>query len=75
MKKLYLVKLRGLGSSMGVNYKESYVVAENTEKAYDMVREYLNTNNLGFDHERELLSITLLAESGPYPDCKTLLFV
>lgn len=68
--KLWKVVLRGVGK-----YRESYVVAENSVVAYSIVRTFLNDNDLGFEHERELDNITLLAENVQYPDCETNLYI
>ena len=73
--KLYKVKLRGLKYSAGTNYGESYVVANNPSEAYDKVRAFVLEKNLGFASDREMESVELLAETGDYPDCKTILFM
>ena len=73
--KLYEVKIRGGHSSVDVNYHESYVVASSADSAYMQVREYLDRNDLCFNDERELKSITLIAEMSRYPACKTMLFI
>lgn len=73
--KLYKVKIRGGYSSTGTNYHESYVVASSADSAYMQVREYLDKNDLCFQDERELDSITLIAEMSKYPACKTMLFM
>lgn len=72
--KLYLVKLRGM--SVG-GHKESYVVANEPSEAYKTVRKFLDEKKWGFDDDRELLSVELLAESissTMYPACKKTLF-
>ena len=75
-KKLYLVKLRGMKSNFNSTiYGFTYVVAKNTDTAYEMVKAYLDKEELGFSKERELESIELLAEEIPYPDCQTMLFI
>ena len=74
-KKLFKVNLRGLSSVTGINYQESYVVAEHATEAYEKIRAFLDTEDYGFDHERELLSVTLLAEDNRYTDVKTRLFL
>ena len=56
--KLYEVVLRGVGK-----YRTSYVVAESTDIAYDIVRKYLDEKDIGFESDRELETITLLAEN------------
>jgi hypothetical protein len=39
------------------------------------VREFLDRKNIGFRNEREMDSITLLAEESDYPDCRFQLFI
>lgn len=73
--KLYKVKIRGGCSPTSTNYRESYVVASSIDGAYMQVREYLDRNDLCFQDERELESITLIAEMSKYPACKTMLFI
>ena len=36
-------------------------------------KKFLDTNDIGFSKERELLSVELVADSEPYPGCGTLL--
>ena len=75
-RKLYRVQLKGMTSSfVGTRYGMPYVIATNPTDAYKIVREYLDRNNLGFRNEREMDSITLLAEEGDYPDCRFQLFI
>jgi len=50
------------------------VVAESPNEAYGLVRDFLEERNICFIDERELDSITLLAEASRYPRCKKLLF-
>jgi len=52
-----------------------YVVAENMNEAYKKVRKYLDERNLGFENDREMESIHLLAESEDYPNCGVQLFL
>lgn len=73
-KKLYAVTIRGGHSATGVDYYESFVVAESPNEAYGLVRDFLEERNICFIDERELDSITLLAEASRYPRCKKLLF-
>ncbi|NLH78771.1 MAG: hypothetical protein GX465_17250 [Acidobacteria bacterium] len=73
-KKLYAVTIRGGHSATGVDYHESFVVAESPNEAYGLVRDFLEERNICFIDERELDSITLLAEASRYPRCKKLLF-
>lgn len=74
---LYRVNLAGafFGISHKIFFGESYVVAANPQKAYEMVRNYLDNNNIGFPHERALRSVELLAEDSSYPECGHMLFV
>ena len=75
-RKLYRVQLKGMTSSFtGTCYGMPYVVATDPTEAYKIVREYLDRNNLGCRNEREMDSITLLAEEGGYPDCRFQLFI
>ena len=73
--KLYKVRIRGGCSPTSTNYHESYAVASSIASAYMQVREYLDRNDLCFNDERELESITLIAEMSKYPACKTMLFM
>jgi len=73
--KLFLVSLRGMGNPCGIDYSSSYVVAADPTEAVKKVRAYLDAHDLGFRHERELREIKLLAESGDYPECRTMLFL
>jgi hypothetical protein len=83
-RKLYRVQLKGMkgsfigtcyGMPIGTCYGMPYVVATNPTDAYKIVQEYLDKTNLGFRSEREMDSITLLAEEGDYPDCRFQLFI
>lgn len=51
---LYLITLQ--------NYKDYYVVAKNTQEAYDRLKDILDENDWGFPRERELKSIEILGE-------------
>ena len=75
-KRLYRVTCRGMQTSIGssVSHGIAYVVAENPDAAYQMVRRYLDDEDLGFSHERELEKIELLAEEAKYPSCGKALF-
>ena len=68
-KKLYTVTIRGGHESGGPDYHKTFVVAESPNEAYDLVN-----SKLCFTDERELESVTLLAEATRYPRCKKLLF-
>jgi len=74
--KLYKVTLRGLTyNSTGVAHGVSYVIAEGTDKAYNKVRDYLDSQQIGFEKERELSTIELIAENYPYTDTGTMLYL
>ena len=72
--KLFKVTLRGMTvTSTGVVYGVTYAVADDPTTAYLKVKKFLDTNDIGFSKERELLSVELIADSNIYPDCGTLL--
>lgn len=75
MKKLYKVTVRGFNiTSRGdIGFKESYVVADNPDKAYTTVRDFLDKNDYGFEWERELDSVNLMASTNKF-DSITMLF-
>jgi len=73
-KKLYRVTLKGMTyNSTGVAYGSSYVIAENSDEAYQKVRIFLNENDLGFSKDRELDKVELIADSYRYTDVGCLL--
>ncbi len=68
-KKLFKVTLRGMTySSTGTAYGVSYVVAGNSDEAYQKVRKFLDDKNLGFTKDRELEKVELIADSYQYTD-------
>lgn len=71
--KLYKITLQGLHGTKP-QYRECYVVADDPTSAYNLVREYLDDEKIGFTEDRGLKTIELLAEDTKYPDCKTKLF-
>ena len=74
--KLYRVTLRGMTSSVtGVSYGISYVVAKNTEEAYQKLKKFVDENDLGYSSQRELDKVELLAEDYQYTDTGTMLFL
>ena len=73
-KKLYTVTIRGGHNAPETDYHESFVIAESPNEAYDLVRNFLDERKLCFPDQRELESITMLAEATRYPKCKKLLF-
>lgn len=58
-------------SSTGVAHGISYVMAEDPGKAYRLVRADMDERDLGFDRDRELDRIELIAEDTEYPQCGT----
>ena len=74
--KLYLVKLKGMQSSVsGTIYGLSYVVAINPNDAYMKVKLYLDDTGIGLVQDRELESVSLIAEQYDYPACKIKLYL
>lgn len=65
---LYRINLIGLHRSCGQtkDYSVAFVIAEDAQKAYDKVREYLDKQNYGFDGDRELKSIEPMADEEAY---------
>lgn len=75
-KKLYKVTCRGMHGGIGADiaYGVAFVIAENQDEAYQRVKERLDERKLGFDKERELSSVELIAEATEYPKCGHLLY-
>ena len=75
MLKLYRVTCRGMTSSFGgqPSHGIAYVVASDAEQAYRLHRGYLNRFDLGFNYERELDNVALVAENVRYPSSNLLL--
>lgn len=75
-KQLFLIKCRGMKSdTTGVPHGIAYVVADNTHEAYAKLRNSLDDRDLGFPKERELESVTLIAEAYDYTDAPNLLII
>jgi hypothetical protein len=55
-------------------YGDAYVIADTTDEAYKIVREILEEKNIGFYRERELRSITVLAQDKIYPAAPNILY-
>jgi hypothetical protein len=66
--KLYRVNLVGT-----IGYKESYVIANDTNEAYQKVKNTLDSNNLGFVRDRELKSVEVIAAEDSLSDIKLFL--
>ena len=75
--KLYLVECRGMTASYGGRpaHGRAYVVATDPRQAWDRVSADLQERDLGTEWDREMGTITLLAEDVPYPACKYRLYI
>ena len=64
MNNLYRIELKGMHyNAPGCKVEgTTYVVAENTDEAYKKVRQRLDKKDYGYSGDRELVSITLLAD-------------
>ena len=61
--KLFMVTLKGMKySASGVTHGVNYVVAKDPTEAYEIVRSFIDKENLGFYKDRELESVELIAE-------------
>lgn len=65
--KLYLVTIR--------KGDEYYVIANEPSDAYNMVSGLLDRKDWFFPHDREMKSVTLLAEMSDYPGCGKILLM
>lgn len=65
---LYKVTLQGMNDVVfsGMCYGTSYVVARDPTAAYKIVRNFLDSQNIGFIDKRQLKSIELIAEDKLY---------
>lgn len=71
--KLYHVKLRGQ-----LNYDNkgnAYVVANDPKEALEKVLKYINDKNLGFTKDREMDTITMIADEYDYSNCQHKLYL
>jgi len=75
--KLYQIRCRGMTYHTGgqTAHGIAYVVAPDAETAYQTLRKHLNEKNLGFEHERELDEMSMIADSEYYSACPIKLFV
>lgn len=75
--KLYLVECQGMTSTIAgaIAHGRCYVVAADPAEAYKRVRSYLDKHDIGFTRERELKTITLLAEDVMSPNCGHRLYI
>jgi len=70
--KLFRVTLMG-DNIAGCNI--SYCVAEDSGEAYKMVREYMDLEELGYEKDRELNFVELIADEMTFPTCGHRLFL
>jgi hypothetical protein len=74
--KLFKVTCKGMTySTSNVVHGIAYVVAANADEAYQMLRERLDKAKLGYDKDRVLDRVELIAETGTYPECGTALLL
>lgn len=66
--KLYLVECQGMNFTVvGAADGLAYVLAEDPYSAYKKLREYLDKNDLGFSSDRQLKTVTLIADDSQCP--------
>ena len=77
MRRLYRVLCRGMQHRIagGVAHGDAYVVAEDSEKAYQIVKRHLDLLHIGFSHEREMRSVELVATEENYTMTGHALFI
>jgi non-ribosomal peptide synthetase component E (peptide arylation enzyme) len=74
MNKLYRVTLKGMiFMSIGIRFGCSYVVAKSSDEAYQKVKTYLDSQQIGFAKDRVLDKVELIADE--QGDTNTLLFL
>lgn len=66
-KRLYLVKLAGID--------DCYVVANDATAAYQKVRRWCDAHDYGFTKDRQLRSVTLLADRDRYEESEVRLYI
>jgi len=73
---LYKVTLRSLDyNPRNLAYGISYVVAENSDEAYQKVKNFLDKYHIGYRKERELDKVELLASSYKYNNLGAILYL
>jgi hypothetical protein len=72
--KLYVVELQAKHFPIEMG-GPNYVVANDPTQAYEIVKAFYKKSDHGFAEDREMKSVTLLAETGLYPTCKMHLFL
>ena len=69
--KLFYVECRGMRTNpAGAPWGIAYVLADNPTEAYDKLKARLVREVVGFNHERVLDKVMLIAEEGIYPECR-----
>lgn len=71
--KLYFIRLKGCSSIGAPKFGYYYVIARGTEEAYKKVRDFCDKEDIGFESDRELKSIELIADSYRHTKCDYLL--
>ena len=68
---LFKVTIKGF---FGSQYKTVYVISDSLDDAYQTYRNFLDEKDYGFEHQRELESIELIAKfyTGAEEECKML---
>jgi len=73
---LYKVTLKGMTYSYnGIAHGISYVIAENTDEAYQKVKNFLDKKDIGYSRERELDKVELLASSYEYNNIGNIIYL
>lgn len=74
--KLFRVTCKGMQYSItGPAYGVSYVIAKDPSQAYERVRHFLDTEDLGYTSDRELEKVELIAENYMYTKTGTLFII
>jgi hypothetical protein len=57
-----------------ISHGIAYVIADDANEAYQILKYSLEKRNLGYSKDRELSKVELIAEETSYPDCGTSLY-
>lgn len=75
-KKLYKVTLMGMKYAVtGCVWGISYAVASNPEEAYQKVLKFLKEHDIGFEKDRVLYKIELVADTSAGVESATMLYL
>jgi hypothetical protein len=69
--RLYRINLKGSLNICGT----PYVIANDPGEAYGIVKKFLQEEDVGYDKDREMRNIELLADTVQYPPCGDMLFI